>query len=202
MPAGRRLLPAAVLAAGLAAAGCGSSATQADDEPRGSYRVQVLDASFPAEQEVAGTSELKIAVRNTGTRALPDLAVTLDSLQQRSEAAGLSSSERPTWVVDQGPRGADSAYTDTWSVPDVPPGQTRTLTWKVTAMVPGRHEVRWRVNAGLDGRARAVSDDGGAAPEGTFAVDVSDSPEQTAIDPETGAVTTEDGATVAAPPAQ
>ncbi len=198
MPAGRSLLPAAVVAAGLSVAGCGSSATQAADEPAGDYRVEVVEASFPSSQQVAESSKITFKVRNAGTRALPDLAVTLDGHALREMVAR---AQRPVWIVDRGPKGADSAYTNTWSLPSVPAGQTRTMTWDVTAEVPGRHEVRWRVAAGLDGRANAVLASGGA-PEGRFTVDVSGDAPQSRIDPDTGAVVDEDGRTIAAPPAQ
>ena len=201
MPAGRSLLPAAALVAGLSLAGCGSSATQAADEPAGDYRVEVVEASFPSSQQVAESSKITFKVRNAGTRALPDLAVTLDSLMQRTEGTGLGTDQRPVWIVDRGPKGADSAYTNTWSLPSVPAGQTRTMTWDVTAEVPGRHEVRWRVAAGLDGRANAVLPTGGA-PEGRFVVDVSGDAPQSRIDPDSGAVVDEDGRTIAAGPSQ
>ena len=204
MPAGRAALPLALALtslAGLGAAGCGSSATQAADEPRGDFPVEVVKASFPTQQQLAESSKITFTVRNAGTKPLPDLAVTLDSLTQRTEGTGLATDQRPVWVVDRGPKGADSALTNTWSLPTVPAGQTRTMTWDVTAEVPGRHEVRWRVAAGLDGKARAVLQ-GGGVPEGRFVVDVSDKPDELTIDPDSGAVVDQDGATVAAGPSK
>jgi hypothetical protein len=200
MPAGRRALPAAaVLAAGLALGGCGG-ARQDANEPRATYRVDVEQASFPARQRVAQSERVTFRVRNASSRTIPELAVTLDSLTAFSQQPGLADASRPVWIVNRGPYGGDSAYTNTWAIPNVPAGQTRTLTWDVTAMEPGRHTVRWRIDAGLDGKARAMTA-GGGTPQGRFDVDVSDAAPRLSIDPDSGAVVDDsDGQTVAAGP--
>ena len=188
MPVRRLLLPvAATLSSGLVLAGCGGSSSGPKDEATGRYEVEVVKASFPSRQRVADPSQIVMTVKNSGRRALPDLAVTLDSLDYRSTQDGLADPSRPLWIVDAPPLGADSAYTNTWALPNVPAGQTRTLRWNVTAVKPGRHVVRWRVAAGLDGRARAVTPSG-ATPEGRFDVRVSGSPPNLRIDPSTGVV--------------
>ncbi|MDE3070974.1 MAG: hypothetical protein KGJ43_09625, partial [Acidobacteriota bacterium] len=96
---------AALALAGLLATGCGSS-TQSSGEPHAQYSVQVLSASFPAQQSIARPTTLKLELRNASERAIPDLAVTVDSFYYRSEYPHLSDPNRPVWIVDQGPGAA------------------------------------------------------------------------------------------------
>ncbi len=185
MGAGR----AAAVAVGLAvtAAGCGSGERQDADEPAGSYRVDVVHTRFPERQRLAQQTELTISVRNAGPRPVPNLAVTVDALSRRSQETGLADAARAVWIVDREPAGGTTAYRNTWSLDDVPPGATRTFTWRVTAMAPGRHELTYRVAAGLDGRAKAVTRDG-RPPQGKLTVNVSARPARERVDPESGDV--------------
>ncbi len=185
MGAGR----AAAVAVGLAvtAAGCGSGERQDADEPAGSYRVDVVHTRFPERQRLAQQTELTISVRNAGPRPVPNLAVTVDAFSRRSQETGLADAARAVWIVDREPEGGTTAYRNTWSLDDVPPGATRTFTWRVTAMAPGRHELTYRVAAGLDGRAKAVTRDG-RPPQGKLTVNVSARPARERVDPESGDV--------------
>jgi hypothetical protein len=185
MGAGRAAALAALAA--VAASGCGSGERQDAGEPTGSFRVEVVDASFPARQRLAEQTEMTIRVRNTGSRPVPNLAVTVDAFSRRSPEAGLADAARPVWIIDQEPRGGTTAYANTWTQDAVPAGESRTFTWRVTAMVPGRHEVTYRVAAGLDGRAKAVTASGDA-PQDSFTVNVSSAAPQERVDPETGDV--------------
>ena len=67
------------------------------------------------------------------------------------------------------PRGteASGSYVDTYSLGPAGPGETKEFRWSVTASVAGPFKLRYRVNAGLDGRARAVLAAGGS-PTGEF----------------------------------
>ncbi len=66
-------------------------------------------------------------------------------------------------------RGCDTAYVNTWACGPLRPGRERTMRWSVTAVRPGPYKIDWRVNAGLDGNAKAVLADGGdEVPGGTF----------------------------------
>jgi hypothetical protein len=185
-PACRFVVPCAIVAA-LAVAGCGGGERQDANEPSGSFRVDVVRASFPTKQRVAEPERLVITVRNTGAEAVPNVAVTVSSFASRSEQPGLADPERAVWIVDDGPRGGDTAYVNTWALGRLEPGQTRRFVWRVTAVQPGTHTVKWQVAAGLNGKAKATLADN-SAPAGSFTVDVSDRPSQTRVDPQTGKV--------------
>jgi hypothetical protein len=153
----------------------------------GTFQVAVVRASFPAKQHLAKPERFVVAVRNTGSRAVPDVAVSVDSFAARSEQPGLADPDRAVWVVDEGPRGGDTAYLSTWALGRLAPGETRRFVWRVTAVEAGTHTVKWQVAAGLNGRAKAVLA-GNRAPAGSITVDVSDRPASAHVDPETGAV--------------
>ena len=95
------------------------------------------------------------------------------------------------WIVDDGPRGGNTAYTNTWALGRMAPGQTKTFVWRVTPVEAGTHTVKYRVAAGLDGKAKATPRRRRRAPRGTFTVDVSKEPAQSRVDPETGDVVRE-----------
>lgn len=179
-----------LLVGALALAGCGDDERQDAREPSGAFPVDVEDASFPRRQRLAQQEAFRLRVRNTGSRAVPNLAVTLDSFSAASEQAGLAAARRPVWVVDEPPPGGGTAYTDTWALGRLAAGQARTFTWRVTATQAGTHTVRYRVAAGLNGRARAVLE-GDRAPEGEVTVRISSRPAQAHVDPETGDVVRE-----------
>ena len=187
MERGRRIILAAC-AACVTLAGCGGGPARQDaDEPSGTWRVSLPEAKFPRSQHVAEKATMRITVRNDADKAMPNVAVTVDSFSARSEQAGLASAERPIWVVDNGPRGGVTAYANTWALGRVPPGGTRTFEWQVTAVQPGRHRISYRVAAGLDGKAKARLD-GGSRPEGRFDVNVSREPSQSRVEPGSGDV--------------
>ena len=63
---------------------------------------------------------------------------------------------------------------DTWACGPLKPGREKTFVWSVTAVKAGPYDIKWRVGAGLDGKAKAVEQGGGAAPRGSFTGTVSD----------------------------
>lgn len=159
----------------VAVSGCGGGTRQDAHEPSGSFEVAVVRASFPKRQHLAQPARFVITVRNTGREAVPNLAVTLDSFAARTPAPGMADPSRAVWIVDDGPRGGDTAYVGTWAVGRLEPGATRRLVWRVTAVQPGTHTVKWQVAAGLNGKAKAVLA-GNRAPAGAITVDVSERP--------------------------
>jgi hypothetical protein len=186
---------ALALAGLIAAAGCGGGDRQDADEPEGEFPVQVLNASFPERQKLAQSSNLVITVRNAGTETIPNIALTVDGFSYRRDDPDLADRERPRFAVngvpveiagfpeakDATPRGCDTAYVNTWACGPLRPDARTTFRWSVTAVQAGRFKIEWRVAAGLDGKARAVSAGGGQAPSGSFAGSVSRRAPQTRI---------------------
>ena len=190
-----RTRPSRVLAATLALAGvvagvgCGGAERQDEDEPEGDFAVEVVRASFPEEdQKLAKSSNLLITVRNAGNKTIPNIAVTVDGFNYRETDPELADPERPQFVINGRPReiggfpeakeaaplGCDTAYVNTWACGPLRAGRERTFRWSVTAVKAGDFEINWRVAAGLDGKAKAVSAGGGPAPSGRFSGQVSD----------------------------
>ena len=165
-------------------AGCGSGPRQDADEPSGSYKLEVAAAKFPASQSIAQDSRMIVTVRNDDTKAAPNVAVTVETdpskagqgtvaFGQRVNDSRLSDNERPVWVVNEGPPGGDSAATNTWALGRLGPGETRTFTWKVTAVEPGSYTLRYRISPGLAGKAKLAS---GGRTDGLFKVTIDDKP--------------------------
>lgn len=181
------LLPLSALSAG-----CGGGERQDKDEPKGTFAVSVEKAEFPARQRLAEPAELSIVVKNTDTRTLPDVAVTVDRFTSTSDQAGLADTQRPVWIVDRGPEGGETAYVNTWALGPLAPGASRTFTWKVTAIQAGTYEIKYKVSPGLAGRARV---DPSSTSKGKLRVNISRNPSQARVNPETGAVERGAGAT-------
>jgi hypothetical protein len=168
----------------LLAAGCGGGGARQDAaEPSGDFKVEVVSASFPRTQHIAQTVVLRLRVRNADTRALP-LAVTVETAPpapglaavafgQRSADPQLADSARPVWVLDEGPRGGDTAAVNTWSAGALRPGESRLLTWRLVAAKAGTYTVAYRVSPGLTGRAKAAP---GRRIDGSFRVRIDDRP--------------------------
>jgi hypothetical protein len=180
-------------AAAVLVSGCGGGTRQDESETAGTYNVDVVSATFPTQQHLARQEQLVVEVKNSDSKTIPNVAVTIEpGFTTRSERQDLSDPNRPVWIVDDGPVGGTTAYTNTWALGALKPGATAKFTWKVTAVRPGNHEVRYRIAAGLNGKAKAQAS-GGDAAEGTFQVNVSREPAQSTVDPETGKVIRNDG---------
>jgi hypothetical protein len=189
------------IAASLALSACGGGTEQNASEPTGIFPVSVAVARFPTFQRLAQRSRMVIAVRNTGQKTIPDIAVTItdppygttvQAFGRYVSQPGLASHSRPVWIVDRppgpctfsclsgGPGGAVTAYSNTWALGRLAPGQTATFVWGVTAVVAGTHVIRYEVAAGLNGKAKARLS-GGAIPTGTFKVKVTQQPQQSYV---------------------
>jgi hypothetical protein len=189
-----------VLAAGttalavLLATGCGGQRQDAN-EPTGTFPVRVSAASFPASQRLSQEAVMTITVQNTGTKAVPDIAVTVYKTgtskareQTRAAAFGdtskqpnLASTSRPIWIVDHGPKGGDTAYSNTWALGPLAAHRSRTFTWHVSPTRAGNFGISYEVAAGLNGKARARAP-GGGVPRGSFRISVSGVPSQSTVD--------------------
>jgi hypothetical protein len=171
----------------LVAAGCGGGTRQDAAEHAGTYRIAIVRSSFPRRQRVGSPAFLVVEVRNRSKRTIPNIAVTVDSFSARSEQSGLAAADRPVWIVDRPPSGGDTAYTSTWALGPMFPGETREFVWRVTPVEAGTHRLSYRIAAGLNGRAKAVLA-GNRVPERELTVRVSSQPARSRVNPETGAV--------------
>jgi hypothetical protein len=182
--------------------GCGGGARQDASEPSGNFTVAIPVATFPSSQRLAEHTHMVIAVRNTGDKTIPNIAVTILDQREGGDAArafgqliagsGLASRSRPVWIVDRapgpcsysclsgGPGGAVTAYTNTWALGALKPGAIARFVWGVTAVKAGTHAISYEVAAGLNGKAKAVLATG-ARPTGTFTVTIHSAPQQSFV---------------------
>jgi hypothetical protein len=194
----------------LALTACGGGQEQNAKEPKGRFPVSIDAARFPTSQTLSQHTHLVITVRNSGTKAIPNLAVTLCNVtcgypapQGQGSSSGafsanidqqqLANPSRPNWIIDKPPgkcgyscqnggQGAYvTAYANTWALGrSLPAGQSASFVWAVTAVKPGSHVVAWQVAAGLNGNAKAVLANG-TKPHGAFVVHISSKPPQTYV---------------------
>jgi hypothetical protein len=192
------------IGAALALGACGGGSRQDANEPSGNFPVQVLNARWPSSQRLAQHTHLIITIKNSGTKAIPNIAVTItdprwgtsvQAFGRHVSMSGLASHSRPVWIVDHppdpggkcgfscsqgGPGGAATAYANTWAMGRLAPGRTATFNWALTAVAPGTYVVRYRIAAGLNGKAKAKLS-GGGIPQGNFTVKVSSQPAKTYV---------------------
>jgi hypothetical protein len=188
----RRVPIAAALLAALFITGCGGgSARQDEDEPSGSYRLEVTRAQFPESQQLAQSSTFLVEVRNADSKTVPNVAVTVKTdpgvqgeapvaFGQRKDDPDLADPARPVWIIDEGPQGGDTAYTNTWQLGALKPGATARFEWKLTAVQAGDFTVNYEVAPGLDGKATLAENSPKAS--GSFDVTITDEPAQTRVD--------------------
>ncbi|HET7050538.1 MAG TPA: hypothetical protein VFI54_19905 [Solirubrobacteraceae bacterium] len=173
------------MAAGLVLSACGGGQSQAANEPSGNFPVQAA-ATFPNSQRLAQHTRMVVIVHNTGSKTIPNVAVTIcnvtcaypaprgtgsstGAFSANISQEGVANPSRPIWIVDTPPDpctaptcsqggsgGAVTAYSNTWALGALAPGKTATFVWHVTAVQPGVHVVAWEVAAGLNGKAKAV----------------------------------------------
>lgn len=129
------------------------------------------------------------------TRAGNGEGTSVQAFANRLQMQDLASDSRPVWIVDRapnpdsecgyscqqgGPGGAVTAYSNTWALGPLKPGQSTTFDWKVTAVKPGTYTVAWQVAAGLNGKAKARTR-AGALPGGKIAVRIKSAPQQSYV---------------------
>jgi hypothetical protein len=188
----RRRTIIALCTAAVAAAGCGGGTRQDANEPSGTFKVDVVSASFPSKQRLARQEQMVVEVRNADNRTIPNVAVTITSPPHGTSVKAfatyvpgseLASHSRPVWVIDRppgpcsgsrayscqagGPGGYATAYSNTWAAGRLAPGQTVRFVWALTAVSRGTYYIRYVVAAGLNGKARARV---AGSPNGSHAV--------------------------------
>ena len=157
----------------LVVAACGSGARQDASEPSGDFPVAVTTASFPGSQRLSEHSHLVLAVRNTGSKTIPNVAVTICNVTctypappgegtdaaafaQDLQMPGLANPSRPVWVIDRPPGACNAGCRPGSSNGSGSPGGAVTAysnTWALGALAPGRTaKFDWAVTAVAPGR--------------------------------------------------
>jgi hypothetical protein len=183
--------------------GCGGGVRQDAGEHAGTFTLKVVHASFPAKQSMVRPASFALEIRNTGAHTAPNVAVSLDSFAYTSDYPNQASSQRPVWVVEQGPGaianppvpseavspagGDQTVYVNTWSLGPLASGHTVTFRWKVTPVKAGVHTVHFTVAAGLAGKAKAQLAAGGPV-RGSLTADIAPAPPSKHLDPSTGRI--------------
>jgi hypothetical protein len=134
----------------------------------------------------AGTSSAPAG----GSGGAGNLPTSQGSFSIRSEQEGLAIPFRPVWILEEGfPKyegqtasaGATAAQTDTFAFGELPANRSKRIVWNVTPVQAGTYTVHYRIAAGLEGKAKAVTADG-SVPEGEFVVRISGAAPQTRVD--------------------
>jgi hypothetical protein len=142
--------------------------------------------SSNASTDESGSSSTATTGTGTSSQEFPQAQ---GSFSVRSEQQGLAIPFRPVWILEEGfPKlagqtasaGAEAAQTDTFSFGSLDSNETRDMVWNVTPVQAGTYTVHYRVAAGLQGKAKAVTGDG-SVPEGEFVVRISSAPPQTRV---------------------
>ncbi len=189
-------------------AGCGGSDPRQDEnEEEADFPVEVTVAEFAPKQRLAETTDLELAFRNSGDETIPDLALTIytgdvkadGAFNMRSTQEGLADPNRPVWILendypkiledgasakdlDSAPTaGAETSSTNTYTFGELPAGEEVHAVFRVTPVVSGTYTVHYEVAAGLDGKARAVTDTGEPV-EGEFVATITDKPAAAKVD--------------------
>jgi len=179
---------------------CGGSSSSGSDEPSGTFRVKVTEASFPTSQQIGQTTLLRLAFRNSGKRTIPALTVTITIAGKQGVDSSLpfavhdpqpnlAQAERPVWVLAEKyprlvgssePAGATTSSPKTFDFGALKPGETTTGIWKLSAVRPGKDTLLYRVGAGLGGNAQAKTTNG-ATPGGSITAEISTATPETEV---------------------
>ncbi|MBJ7329985.1 MAG: hypothetical protein JHC95_08820 [Solirubrobacteraceae bacterium] len=181
----RSIAPAACVGL-LALSGCGGDDKQDASDRAGTYEVEVA-STMQRRQQLSRQTTLRVLVRNTGSEAIPNVAVSLAGLNQPAEQRGIADPQKPVWIVDNAPRAGVTAYVSTWALGKLEPNGVQEYTWKLTPIEPGTHKLAWRVAGNLTGTAETQTADG-EVPEGEFTVRVRERPPRVVVNPATGAI--------------
>jgi hypothetical protein len=190
------LVAGALAFTALSTSACGGGSRQDESEPAGKFPLEITTSQFPTRQRLAQSSMLRLGVENTGKRAIPDVAITIsideDAIRPfsvRDPQPNLAAPDRPVWVLENDypklagettPAGAKTANEKTFSFGSLDPGKTVEAVWRVTPVRSGTYTLDYQVDAGLTGKAKAVTADGNP-PTGSFVVQISAEPPQTRV---------------------
>jgi len=176
----------------LTAVACGGESSSDANEPGGTFRVKVTEASFPTSQRLGQTSLMKIGVRNTGKKTVPALIVNVSVGGEEGRTSTLpfaihdpqpelAQPDRPVWVLaahypkfagSSAPGGAETSNQKTYAFGPLKPGKTANLVWKLSAVRSGHYGLLYTIDAGLGNQVKTKTG-GGVKPGGSFSVQIS-----------------------------
>jgi hypothetical protein len=124
---------------------------------------------------------------------VPDVAVTVETRPQGGAAGAapeafgqadtgdtrLADDARPVWILDREPSDGETAYTNTWALGTMFPGETKTFRWRLLPVKAGHYTVTWHVSPGLNGKARPTR---GSRVRGAFDVTIANKPVPARVD--------------------
>jgi hypothetical protein len=169
----------------------------AEDSEQDEQLAEEVDQAIQEELDAAAAEEG--ADSEASTTDEEDLPLADGSFSTISEQSGVERPSRPVWILEQGfptlvgaeippgppgeiaaGSGAVTAATNTFAFGPLAPDDSIDMVWRVTPVQAGTYTVRYRVAAGLQGKAVAENEDG-SVPEGEFIVRISDAPPQTQV---------------------
>jgi len=171
---------------------CGSESSSDSNEPGGTFRVKVTEASFPTSQRLGETSLMQLGIRNTGKKTVPALIVNVSIAGEEGQASTLpfaihdpqpelAQPDRPVWVLaahypkfagSSAPGGAETSNQKTYDFGPLKPGKTANLIWKLSAVKSGHYDLLYAIDAGLGNQVKTKTG-GGVKPGGSFSVLIS-----------------------------
>ena len=191
------LVTASVLAAGLAAAWRSRSPPAREpssdaNEPEGTYRIKVTDAGFETAQQLGpdlpartrhpqqrredgpGADRERLDRRRGGTELHPAVRNSRPAARAGpARPAGLGACRAlPQFAGSAEPGGAETSNPKTFDFGPLKPGATANVGLEGERRQGGNFTLLYAIDAGLSGNAKAETA-GGAAPGGSFSVDIS-----------------------------
>ncbi|HYF24178.1 MAG TPA: hypothetical protein VD931_00425 [Baekduia sp.] len=156
----RAIAAFALVLAVVAVVAVAGSDGQGPERASGRFPV-ALEAERFALRRLAGEKTLTLHVTNRGTRAIPNVVVTLDGLRGGSGEKEMESL-RPRLLLVAGPEGTDvdRPFARTFALGRVAPGERATYRWRLRALRRGPYRIRFDVRPDLGGDATAVVDGG------------------------------------------
>lgn len=187
-----------MLAFGLASCGGGERQDAALEE--GDYEVKIVDADFEPVQQLGETTMMGLDIENTGSEAIPNLAVTVKVLGEEGENArdafayrdpqrNLNRHDRPIWILDLGyptlkgtPLGSSrTASARTFAFGELAAGEKAEALWRLTPVKAGNYRLTYEVSPDIYG-VGTIEAAGGGAPSGRLPVRIRPLPRQLRVD--------------------
>lgn len=152
---------ACALVVAVVASGCGGPPRQDENAPSGTWQVAVEKWEFPKHQYLGTPAEYLLTVRNTDTRAIPNLIVTVSGLKTKVDQPGAASEVRPIWIASKvnyaNVTPYNSSLSSSWNMGELKPGAVVTYKVNLTPLRRGVHEVGYRLSADLFGDNKVVN---------------------------------------------